>query len=33
MIRCATGEDWDLIMFDLARGYSIDFECYADQSY
>ena len=33
MVRCATGEDWDLIMFDLARGQSIDFECKEDQTY
>ena len=33
MVRCATGEDWDLIMFDLARGHSIDFECKEDQTY
>lgn len=27
LIRCFTGESWDLLMFDLARGYSITFQC------
>ena len=25
LIRCSTGEDWDIIMFDLARSRSITF--------
>ena len=33
MTRAATGEDWDMIMFDLARGHSITFQCYEDQTY
>lgn len=33
LIRCFTGESWDMLMFDLARGYSINFQCKESQTY
>lgn len=33
LMRCATGEAWNTIMFDSARSYSILNQCVADESY
>ena len=33
LLRCFTGENWDSIMYDLARGYSITFQCNESESY
>ena len=33
LLRCATGENWDMIMFDLSRTRQIDFECRYNETY
>ena len=33
LFRSATGEGWDSLMFDFARGKSITFQCVADMDY
>ena len=33
LMRCATGEAWQLIMFDLARTYSTTYQCREDENY
>ena len=33
LFRCATGEAWNSIMFDSARGRSIMFQCRAEEDY
>ena len=33
LIRCATGEAWNQIMFDSSRTSTIDFECVQGESY
>ena len=32
-MRCATGEAWQMIMFDLARTYSETYQCREDETY
>ena len=32
-MRCATGEAWNSIMFDVARGHSILYQCNEDESF
>ena len=33
MLRCATGENWNQIMFDGSKGYDILYQCKEDESY
>lgn len=33
LMRCATGEAWHMIMFDLARGYSATNQCRENETY
>ena len=33
LMRCATGESFHLIMFDLARGYSANYQCREEETY
>lgn len=33
LMRCSTGESWHIIMFDLARGYSDDYQCRENETY
>jgi len=33
LMRCATGEAWMMIMYDLARPYSLTNRCREDETY
>ena len=33
LLRCATGENWHLIMFEIARPYAPDYQCRDDEDY
>ena len=33
MLRCATGENWNQIMFECARGYDILYQCKENETY
>lgn len=33
LLRCATGESWHLIMFDLGRTYAADYQCREGETY
>lgn len=33
LMRCSTGESWHMIMFDLARTYSPEYQCREDETY
>lgn len=33
LLRCATGESWHMIMFEIARTYSPEYQCREDEDY